>query len=161
MQSSELSNWQPTHARVHAEVEFTLKLGPLTRVRRGESGLGGIGGCALSGIVSVSWNVSLASESSSESKAISLGREDSRTGTLSYLDVSGGGFSGEGTALTFAAFPDEPDADKSLASLAEVHPPPVVVVIDGRRDRAWRAPVLRSLGCWRHGVLQCREVGCR
>ena len=84
--------------------------------------------------------------------------EDSRTGTLSYLGVSGGGFSGEGTALTFAAFPDEPDADKSLA---EVHPPPVVVVVYGRRDRARRAPVLRSLGCWRHGVLQCREIGCR
>ena len=29
---------------------FKLELGPLTRVRRGESGLGGIGACALSGI---------------------------------------------------------------------------------------------------------------
>ena len=76
-----------------------------------KAGLGGIGACALSGIISASWNVSLASESSSESKAISLGREDSRTGTLSYLGVSGGGFSGEGTALTFEVFPDVPDAD--------------------------------------------------
>ena len=110
---------------------FKLELGPLTRVRRGESGLGGIGACALSGIVSASWNVSLVSESSSESvtKADSLGREDGRTGTLSFLGGSGGGFSGEGTALAFAVFPDEPDADKSLTSLAEVHSPPAVVVV--------------------------------
>ena len=76
-------------------------------------------------------NVSLVSESSSESvtKADSLGREDGRTGALSFLGVSVGGFSGEGTALTLAALPDEPDADKSLASLAEAHPPPVVVVV--------------------------------
>ena len=107
---------------------FKLELGPLTRVRRGESGLGGIGACALSGIVSASWNVSLASESSSESKAVSLGREDSRTGTLSYLGVSGGNFSGACTVLTFAAFPDEPDADKSLTSLA-AHSPPVIVAV--------------------------------
>ena len=39
------------------------------------------------------------------------------------------GFSGEGIALTFAAFPDEPETDESLASLAEVHSPPVVVVV--------------------------------
>ena len=75
--------------------------------------------------------VSLVSESSSESvtKADSLGREDGRTGTLSFLGGSGGGFSGEGTALAFAVFPDEPDADKSLTSLAEVHSPPAVVVV--------------------------------
>ena len=76
----------------------------------------------------------MASESSSESKAVSLGREDSRTGTLSYLGVSGGRFSGACTVLTFAAFPDEPDADKSLPSLAEVHSPPVVVAV-GLLDR--------------------------
>ena len=87
-----------------------LGLGPLAHVRRGESGLGGIDACASPGIVSASWNVSLASESSSESvtKAVSLGRKDSRTGTLSFLGVSSGGFSGEGIALTFAVFPDEP-----------------------------------------------------
>ena len=85
-----------------------LGLGPLAHVRRGESGLGGIGACASSGIVSVSWNVSLSSESSSESvtKADLLGSEDSRTGTLSFLGVSSGGFSGEGIAFTFAVFPD-------------------------------------------------------
>ena len=87
-----------------------LGLGPLAHVRRGESGLGGIDACASPGIVSASWNVSLASESSSESvtKAVSLGRKDSRTGTLSFLGVSSGGFSGEGIALTFPVFPDEP-----------------------------------------------------
>ena len=111
------------------ELELGFRL--LTRVRRGESGLGGIGACALSGIVSASWNVSLVSESSSESvnQADLLGREDGGTGALSFLDISGGGFSGEGTALTLAALPDEPDADKSLASLADPHPPPVVVVV--------------------------------
>ena len=73
----------------------------------------------------------MASVSSSESvtKADSLGREDGRNGTLSFLGGSGGGFSGEGTALAFAVFPDEPDADKSLTSLAEVHSPPAVVVV--------------------------------
>ena len=93
-----------TNARVE------LDLGTPAHVRHGESGPGGIGACASSGIVSASWNVSLASESSSESvtKAVSLGREDSRTGTLSFLGVSGDGFSGEGIALTFAVFPDEP-----------------------------------------------------
>ena len=117
---------------------FKLKLGPLTRVRRGESGLGGLGACASSGIVSALWNTLLVSESPPESvaKADSLGREDDRTGTLSFLVSSGGGFSGEGAALTFAVFPDEPDADRSLASLAEVHPPPAVVVGPSR------------LGCW-------------
>ena len=54
----------------------------------------------------------------SVTKADSLGREDSGTGTLSFSGISGGGFPGEGTALTFAVFPDEPDADKSLASRA-------------------------------------------
>ena len=70
-----------TNARVE------LELGPLAHVRHGESRLGGIGACASSGIVSASWNVSFASESSSESvtKEVSLGREDSRTGTLSFL----------------------------------------------------------------------------
>ena len=63
-----------------------------------------------------------------------MGREDGRTGALSFLGSSSGRFSGEGTALTFTAFPDEPDADKSLASLAEVHSPPVVVVV-GLLDR--------------------------
>ena len=108
-----------------------LELGPLTRVRHGESGLRSISACTLSGIVSASWNVSLVSESSSESvnKADLLGREDDRTGALSFLGVSVGGFSGEGTEFTLAALPDEPDADKSLASLAEAHPPPVVVVV--------------------------------
>ena len=73
----------------------------------------------------------MTSESSSESdtKADSLGREDSRTGALFFFGGSGGGFSGEGTALTFAVFPDKPDADKSLASLAEAQSPPVVVVV--------------------------------
>ena len=138
-----------------------------SRIRRGESGLGGIGACALSGIVSASWNVSLASESSSESKAVSLGREDSRTGALSYLGVSGGGFSGEGTALTFAVFPDEPDADKSLTSLAEVHSPPVVVAVglssaelqDGTVGRLGSAG--SSVSPPRYGMLQYREVGYR
>ena len=71
-----------------------LELGPLTCVRHGESGLGGIGACTLSGIVSASGNVSLVSELSSESvnKADLLGREDDRTGALSFLGVSGGGF---------------------------------------------------------------------
>ena len=148
-----------------------LELGPLTRVRHGESGLGGIGACALSGIVSVSLNVTLVSESSSESvnKADSLGREDGRTGALSFLGVSGGGFSGEGTALTLAAFPDEPDADKSLATLAEVHShgsgrravPSQAVGSNNRQAGARRATAIRRLGCRRHGVLQCREVGCR
>ena len=41
-----------TNARVE------LELGPLAHVRHGESGLGGIGACASSGIVSASWNVS-------------------------------------------------------------------------------------------------------
>ena len=74
--------------------------------------------------------VSLASESSSEyvTKADLLGSEDSRTGTLSFSGISGGGFPGEGTALTFAVFPDEPDADKSLTSLA-AHSPPVIVAV--------------------------------
>ena len=45
------------------------------------------------------------------------------------MSVNGGGFSGEGKALTLAAPSDEPDADKRLATLAEVHPPPVVVVV--------------------------------
>ena len=44
----------------------------------------------------------------SVTKAGLLGSEDSRTGTLSFLGVSGDGFSGEGIALTFAVFPDEP-----------------------------------------------------
>ena len=88
-----------------------LESGPLAHVQRGESGLGGIDACASPGIVSASWNVSLASEPSSESvtKAVSLGRKDSRAGTLSFLGVSSGGFSGEGiAALTFAVLPDEP-----------------------------------------------------
>ena len=110
---------------------FELELGPLTRVRRGESKLGGIGACALSGIVSALWNVVFASESSSESvtKVDSLGREDGRTGTLSFLGSISRGFSSEGTVLTFATFLDEPDADKSLALLAELLSPPVVVVV--------------------------------
>ena len=93
---------------INARVE--LELGPLAHVRHGESGFGGIGACASSGVVSASWNVSLASESSSEfvTKADSLRREDSSTGTLSFLGVSGGGFSYEGIALTFAVSPDEP-----------------------------------------------------
>ena len=66
--------------------------------------------------------------------ADSLGSEDSRTGTLSFSGISGGGFPDEGTALTFAVFPDEPDADKSLASHAEVHSPPMVGVV-GLQDR--------------------------
>ena len=69
-----------TNARV--EVEFGL----LAHVRRGESGLGGIDVCGLPGIVSASWNVSLASESSSEiTKADSLGGEDGRTGALFFF----------------------------------------------------------------------------
>ena len=96
-----------------------LELGPLAHVRCGKSGLEGIYACASPGIVSASWNVSLASESSSESvtKVVSLGRKDSRTGTLSFLGVGGRGFPGEGMALTFAVFTDEPDTDESLASL--------------------------------------------
>ena len=87
--------------------------------------------------------VSLASESSSESatKADSLGGEDGRTGALSFLGVSGRGFSGEGRTLTLAVLLDEPDADKSFASLAEVHSPPVVVVVGLSRD-----PAIRYLG---------------
>ena len=113
-----------------------LASGPLAHVRRGESGLGGIDAYASPGIVSASWNVSLASESSSESvsKAVSLGRKDSRTGTLSFLGVSGGGFSGEGTAPTPAALPDEADARQVPRLLAEVHSPLVVVVV-GLFDR--------------------------
>ena len=119
------------YTRVRCTFACKLGLGPLTRVQRGESGLGGIDACASPGIVSASWSVSLASESSSKSvtKAVSLGRKDSRTGTLSFLGVSSGGFSGEGIALTFAVILDEPDADKFLASLAEVHSPPVVVAV--------------------------------
>ena len=62
-------------------------------------------------------------------KADSLGREDGRTWALSFLGGSSGGFSGEGISLTFAVIPDKPDADKFLASLAEVHSPPVVVAV--------------------------------
>ena len=78
-----------------------------------------------------SWNVSLVSELSSPTvtKADSLGREDGSAGALSFLSGSSGGFSSEGTALTFVVFPDEPDTDKSLTSLAEVHSPPLVVVV--------------------------------
>ena len=57
------------------------------------------------------------------------------------MGVSGGGFSGEGIALTFAVFPEEPEPDESLASLAEVHSPPVVVVVGLSRD-----PAIRYLG---------------
>ena len=132
-----------------------LESGPLAHVQRGESGLGGIGACASSGIVSVSWNVSLSSESSSESvtKADLLGSEDSRTGTLPFLGVSGGRIFGEGIALTFAVLPDEPDTDESLASLAEVHSPPVA----GWGSVGTR---FRRLPCRRHGVVQCREIRC-
>ena len=54
-----------------------VELGPFVHVRHGGSGFGGIGACASSGIVSASWNVSLASESSSESvtKAVSLAKK--------------------------------------------------------------------------------------
>ena len=48
----------------------------------------------------------------SVTKAVSLGREGNRTGTLSFLGVSGVGISGEGIALTFAVFPDEPTQTK-------------------------------------------------
>ena len=77
-----------------------------------------------------SWNVSLVSELSSPTvtKADSLGREDGSAGALSFLSGSSGGFSSEGTALTFAVFLDEPDADKSLTSLA-AHSPPVIVAV--------------------------------
>ena len=44
----------------------------------------------------------------SATKADSLGRGERRTGTLSFLGVSGRGFSYEGMALTFAVSPDEP-----------------------------------------------------
>ena len=73
----------------------------------------------------------IGSESSFESvtKVDSLCTEDGRTETLSFLGGSSGGFSGKGIALTFAVIPDEPDADKFLASLAEVHSPPVVVAV--------------------------------
>ena len=43
--------------------------------------------------------------------------------------MNGKGFSGEGKALTLAAPSNEPDADKSLASLAEVHSSSVVVAV--------------------------------
>ena len=72
----------------------------------------------------------------SVNKTDSLCREDDRGEALSFLGVSGGGFSGEGTALTLAALPDEPDADKSPASLVDVHPPPVVVVV-GPQPGCW------------------------
>ena len=70
----------------------------------------------------------------SVNKTDSLCREDDRGEALSFMGVSGGGFSGEGIALTFAVFPDEPDADKSPVSLAEVQSPPVVVAV-GLLDR--------------------------
>ena len=78
-----------------------------------------------------SWNVSLVSELSSPTvtKADSLGREDGSAGALSFLSGSSGGFSSEGTALTFAFFPDDLDADRSLAPLAETHSPLVVLVV--------------------------------
>ena len=83
------------------------------------------------GIDPASWNVSLVSELSSLTviKADSCGREDGRAGALSFLGSGNEGFSSEGTALTFATFLDEPDADKSLALLAELRSPPVVVVV--------------------------------
>ena len=49
--------------------------------------------------------------------------------TSFILGISGGSFSDEGTVLTFAIFPNKPDADRSLASLAETHSPPVIVVV--------------------------------
>ena len=57
------------------------------------------------------------------------------------MGVSGRGFPDEGIALTFAVLPDEPGTDKSLASLPEVHSPPVVVVVGLSRD-----PAIRYLG---------------
>ena len=84
----------------------------------------------LTGIVSASWNDSLVSQSSSESvrNADSLGREQ-ETGSLSFLGGSGGRFSGAGTEIVFAVLPDEPDADRSLASCAEAHYPPMKGVV--------------------------------
>ena len=60
-----------------ANARAELELGPFGHVRHGGSGFGGIGACASSGIVSASWNVSLASESSSGSvtKAVSLAKK--------------------------------------------------------------------------------------
>ena len=63
-----------------------------------------------------------------------LGRENGRIGTLSFLDGNDGGFPGEGTALAFAVLPDELEQDKTLTSVAEVHSPPVTVVV-GPLDR--------------------------
>ena len=59
-----------------ANARVELELGPFVHVRHKEAG-SDIGACASSGIVSASWNVSLASESSSESvtKAVSLAKK--------------------------------------------------------------------------------------
>ena len=107
-------------------------------------------------------NVSLVSELSSPTvtKVDSLSRKDGSAGALSFLSGSSGGFSSEGTALTFAVFPDEPDADKSLTSLAEVHSPPMVVAVglssaelqDGTVGRLGSAG--SSVSPPRYGMLQ-------
>ena len=111
----------------------------------------------------------IGSESSSESviKADSLCTEDGRTGALSFLGGSSRGFSGEGIALTFAVILDEPDADKFLASLAEVHSPPVVVAV-GPSSAELLDGTVCILGVGglqrfapRYGMLQYREVGYR
>ena len=106
----------------------------------------------------------MASESSSESvtKVDSLDREDSRTGALSFLGVSGGGFSGEGKALTLAAPSDEPNVDKSFASLAEVHSPPVVVVV-GLSSAGLLDQTVGKLGSrepWRYATLGVGDTEC-
>ena len=74
-----------------ANARVELELGPLAHVRHGESGFRGIGACASSGIVSASWNVSLASESSPESvpKAVSLAKKTVELGLYpSWVSVA-------------------------------------------------------------------------
>ena len=56
----------------------------------------------------------------------------------------GSGFSN--TALTFAVFLDEPDAARSLASLAKAHSPPVVVA-EGLSSAGLFDRAVGKLGC--------------
>ena len=133
-----------------------LELGLLTHVRRGESGLGGIGACALSGIISASWNISLVSESSSDSvtKADSLGGKTVGLGLYpSWMSV----------AAAFLVKAEHSPLQSSQMNRHRQIPrlprrSPLSSRGSGRRavgsndgrNRARRAPVFRSLACRRN-----------